>query len=144
MPRRSYCVIRWSYHRFHAIRPKINHDMIWGKLWHDPNTNRENWILIRYDPTHSTIRYDTIWTESDRPTIQYIHVRQTQDTIRSDTYLWNWLYKKIPKVTLYDGNHLKTKATVVGTGLWSVNKPRPLSLDGRVSLLTLFLLVSEW
>jgi hypothetical protein len=46
---------------------------------HDTNYGRYSTIdlhtanLAQYD----TMRYDTIWTTSDRPTIQYIHVRQT-------------------------------------------------------------------
>jgi hypothetical protein len=40
----------------HTIRPERNHETIRGKLWYDPNTNSENWILIRYDPTHRMIR----------------------------------------------------------------------------------------
>jgi hypothetical protein len=75
-----------------------NHDTIWGKWGYDPNTNRENGILIRsekvqhdprivsvwYDLMHSTIRHDT--NRGQYITIRLHTANPAQyDTTRYDT-----------------------------------------------------------
>jgi hypothetical protein len=50
------------------IQSGENYNMIWTRT-----ARIEYW----YGTTRRTVRYDTIRTASDRPTIQYIHVRRT-------------------------------------------------------------------
>jgi hypothetical protein len=104
-PRGSYRVVRRSYRRFHTIRPERNHDRIRGKWGEDPNTNRENGILIRskkvqHDPRIVSVRYDPMrsmihTTRYELRMIQYntMYIRQTPHSTIRTASANSWLNK---------------------------------------------------
>jgi hypothetical protein len=74
---------------------------------------------IRYD----TIRYNTIWTVSDRPTMQYIHVRQTPHSTYNPWFVLYFLGEY--SVVRYDTTRYEPRAIQYNTN----GKPRTVRYD---------------